>query len=83
MLWTYQLEGRRTSYEVCQSLDGSGYELKRRHEDGREEFETFATLEQLNQRIVSLERELLADGWCLAGSGSGSSRQPRATPKSP
>lgn len=68
MLWTYQLEGRRTSYEVCQSPDGSGFELKRRHDDGREEIETFATLEQLNQQIVKIERQLLADGWSLAGS---------------
>jgi hypothetical protein len=68
MLWTYQLDGRRTSYEVCQCSEGSGYELKRRHADGREECETFGTLEQLNQRIINIERQLLADGWSLAGS---------------
>jgi hypothetical protein len=68
MLWTYQLDGRRTSYEVCRTSDGSGYELKRRFENGTEEYEIFSSLDQLNDRIYKLERQLLADGWCLAGS---------------
>lgn len=67
MLWTYNRGERQTSYEVCQSADGSGYELERRFEDGREEFERFNTLEQLNQRIAKIEQELLVDGWSLAG----------------
>ncbi len=67
MLWTYQRAGRQTSYEVCQSADGSGYELKRKHENGQEEFERFSTIEQLNQRIQKIEQELLSDGWSLAG----------------
>lgn len=67
MLWTYNRAGLQTSYEVCQSADGSGYELKRRFEDGREEFERFNTIEQLNQRIAKIEEELLVDGWSLAG----------------
>jgi hypothetical protein len=70
MLWTYQRAGRQTSYEVCQSADGSGYELKRKHENGREEFERFSTIEQLNQRIQKIEMELLTDGWSLAGAAS-------------
>jgi hypothetical protein len=67
MLWTYQRAGRWTSYEVCQTNDGQGYEMKRRHEDGEEEFERFTTLEQLNRRIQKIEIELLSDGWSLAG----------------
>ena len=67
MLWTYRRAGRETRYEVCQSADGSGYELKRKHENGREEFERFSTIEQLNQRIRKIEEELLTDGWNLAG----------------
>ena len=67
MLWTYNRAGLQTSYEVCQSAEGSGYELKRRFEDGREEFERFNTIEQLNQRIAKIETELLVDGWSLAG----------------
>jgi hypothetical protein len=67
MLWTYNRAGRWTSYEVCQTHDGKGYEMKRRHEDGEEEFERFSTLEQLNRRIEQLELELLRDGWSLAG----------------
>ncbi len=68
MLWTYQRAGRQTSYEVCQSADGGGYELKRRHEDGREECERFHNLDQLNHRIHKIEVELLSGGWLLAGS---------------
>ena len=68
MLWIYKRDGRQTSYEVCQCADGPGYELKRRYEDGREELETFATLEQLNQRIVKIQRELATDGWKITGS---------------
>jgi hypothetical protein len=67
MLWTYSRAGLQTSYEVCQAADGSGYELKRRFEDGREEFERFNTIEPLNQRIAKIEKELLVDGWSLAG----------------
>jgi hypothetical protein len=67
MLWTFNRAGRQTSYEVCQTADGSGYELKRRHEDGRDEIERFHMLEQLNQRIQKIEHELLSDGWSLAG----------------
>jgi hypothetical protein len=67
VLWTYQRGGRQTSYEVCQALDGPGFELKRRHDDGREELETFATLEQLHRRIVAIQGELMTDGWSLAG----------------
>ena len=26
MLWTYNRAGRQTSYEVCQTADGSGYD---------------------------------------------------------
>jgi hypothetical protein len=70
MLWTYNRAGRQTSYEVCQTADGSGYELKRRYEDGREELERFNTLEELNQRIQTIEQELLTDGWSLAGTGT-------------
>jgi hypothetical protein len=70
MLWTYNREGRQTSYEVCQAADGSGFELKRRHEDGREEFERFTTIEQLTQRIHKLEEELVTGGWSLAGSSA-------------
>jgi hypothetical protein len=67
MLWTYNRAGLQTSYEVCQAADGFGYELKRRYEDGREGFERFNTIEQLNQRIAKIEVELLVDGWSLAG----------------
>jgi hypothetical protein len=67
MLWTYKRDGRQTSYEVCQALDGPGFELKRHHDDGREELETFATLEQLHRRIVKIQGDLTIDGWSLAG----------------
>ena len=67
MLWTYNRAGLQTSYEVCQAADGSGYEIKRKYEDGREEFERFNTIEQLNHRIAKIEIELLVDGWSLAG----------------
>jgi hypothetical protein len=67
MLWTYNRAGLQTSYEVCQAADGLGYELKRKYEDGREEFERFNTIEQLNHRIAKIEQELLVDGWSLAG----------------
>jgi hypothetical protein len=67
MLWTYNRGGRQTSYEVCQAADGSGYELKRRYEDGHVVLERFSTLEQLNHRIQGIEAELVDGGWSLAG----------------
>ena len=44
--------------------------MKRRYEDGREELERFHTLEQLNQRIQTIEQELLSGGWSLAGAST-------------
>ena len=67
MLWTFRRRDDQTSYEVCRAGDGSGFELKRRHDDGREDSETFLTLEQLNQRRFTLEQQLLNDGWSLVG----------------
>lgn len=67
MLWTFRRKGHQTSYEICQAADGSGYELKRRLDDGGEQSEIFATLEQLNQRRFALDQELLKDGWNLVG----------------
>ena len=68
MLWTYHRDGRQTSYEVNQSVDGVHFELKRRHDDGREELETFQSFAALDKRIQGLRDELAATGWCLAGS---------------
>ena len=65
MLWTFRRRDDQTSYEVCQAIDGSGYELRRRLDDGREESEIFPTLEQLNQRRFTIEQQLLSDGWNL------------------
>ncbi len=65
MLWTFRRRNDQTSYEVCRAADGSGYELKRRLDDGREESEIFATIEQLNQRRFDIDQELLRDGWSL------------------
>jgi hypothetical protein len=69
MLWTYLLDGRQTSYEVNQSADGVHFELKRRHDNGREEVETFQHLSELDGRIRQLRDELDAAGWSLAGTG--------------
>jgi hypothetical protein len=77
MLWTYLLNGRQTSYEVNQSADGVHFELKRRHDDGREEVETFEHLNELDGRIRQLRDELNAAGWSLAGAGP-----PRLRPSS-
>lgn len=67
MLWTFRRESHQTSYEVCRVADGSGFELKRRLDDGREESEIFATLEQLNQRRFAIDQQLFKDGWNLVG----------------
>jgi hypothetical protein len=70
MLWTYHRQGLRTSYEVNQSADGACFELKRRHDDGREECETFNTLTDLDRRIADLRDELVGAGWMLAGAAA-------------
>ena len=67
MLFTYNKKDRQTSYEVCQSVDGSGYELNRRFDDGHEELEIFTSVDLLNQRINNIEEQLRSDGWSLAG----------------
>ena len=67
VLFTYNKKDRQTSYEVCRSADGAGYELNRRFDDGHEEIETFASVELLNQRIDNIEEQLRSGGWSLAG----------------
>jgi len=67
MLWTYDRNGERTTYDVCQSPDGTGFELRHKDADGREVVERFSTIEQLNRRLAMLDDSMQRDGWQLAG----------------
>ena len=68
MLWTYDRDGERTTYDVCQSADGRGFELRHRDREGREVVEKFDSIEQLNRRLAAIDDALQRDGWQLAGS---------------
>ncbi len=67
MLWTYDRNGERATYDVCQSPDGSGFELRHRDGEGREVVERFSSIEQLNRRLAMLDDAMQRDGWQLAG----------------
>jgi hypothetical protein len=67
MLWTYERTGKQTEIEVRAALAGDGFELRRKDADGREIVETFPSPEELNRRMMKIEADLVADGWCLAG----------------
>lgn len=67
MLWTFERSGRLVHYEIRRSLDSSQYELVFQDADGHEAHESFEREAEVLDRARSLQRELFADGWFLAG----------------
>ena len=69
MLWTFQRGSEVLHYEIRHAEDGSGFELVFHQPDGRQTCEQFPDSSALNQRVIELQKSLLADGWFVA-SGS-------------
>ena len=67
MLWTFERNGVKRLVEVRAAMDGNGYELRRLDVEGREVIERFQSAEELSRRVSKVEKDLLEDGWSLAG----------------
>jgi hypothetical protein len=67
MLWTFHRQGQRLVYEIRSALDAPGFELAIQQPDGTETIELFVDHVAADHRSQELQRQLLNDGWWIAG----------------
>ena len=67
MLWSFHRGGEHLAYEIRTRVDGVGFELIIRRPDGSETVERFDEHTAVDRRAEQLQRELLDNGWWLAG----------------
>ena len=67
MLWSFHRAGEQLVYEIRTRPDAHGYELIIRSPDGTEKVELFEDHTAVDRRAEELQRELLDNGWWLAG----------------
>lgn len=63
MIWFFERDDSRLSYEIRRQADGHDYELVITSPDGRQHIEDYADPLELLHRTEQLERSLRADGW--------------------
>jgi hypothetical protein len=67
MIWTFHRKGEQLVYEIRRAPDATGIELVIQQPDGTETVERFADHSGVDRRALELQRQLLKDGWWLAG----------------
>ena len=67
MLWSFHRGSEHLVYEIRNRTDAGGFELIIRKPDGSETIERFADHTEVDRRAAELQRELLDNGWWLAG----------------
>ena len=67
MLWSFHKGGQHLMYEIRARTDARGYELIIHNDDGSETVELFDDHTAVDTRAETLQRELLQNGWWLAG----------------
>jgi hypothetical protein len=63
MIWFFDREGQRLSYEIRRTDVGDGYELVVTHPDGHTEVERMDEPSDLLKRCAELGETLREDGW--------------------
>lgn len=63
MIWFFEREAARLSYEIRNATEGTEYELVITHPDGRQQVEAFSDASVLMERSVHLRDTLHAQGW--------------------
>jgi hypothetical protein len=63
MIWFFERQQARLSYEIRRATDGQDYELVITHPDGRQQVEAFSDTTGLMERSVSLRDALASAGW--------------------
>ena len=67
MLWSFHRGGEQLVYEIRSRTEAAGFELIVRKPDGSETVELFDEHTAVDRRAEELQRELLHNGWWLAG----------------
>lgn len=63
MIWFFERQNCRLSYEIRRQADGHDYELVVTCPDGQQDVECYADATELLRRSEALERSLRAAGW--------------------
>jgi hypothetical protein len=63
MIWFFERQRARLSYEIRRAYDGQDYELVITLPDGRQQVEAFADTAGLMERSVWLRDALASQGW--------------------
>ncbi len=63
MIWLFDREGQRISYEICREDGGDGYLLVMTSDAGRKRVEHVEQPSELIERSVAQMRQLKDDGW--------------------
>ena len=63
MMWLWEREGQRLTYEVRQASDGAAYELTITYPDGTEESERLPAPTVLLERSFAWKERLTSEGW--------------------
>ncbi len=63
MIWLWEREGQRLTYEVRKTTDPEIYELSVKYPDGSEENERFGSPAALLEGSVGWRDRLWGDGW--------------------
>jgi hypothetical protein len=63
MIWFFERQAARLSYEIRNATEGTEYELVITHPDGAQQIEAFTDAALLIERSVRLRDRLVSEGW--------------------
>lgn len=63
MIWFFERQQARLSYEIRRATEGTEFELVITHPDGSQQIEAFTDASTLMERSVNLRDSLAAQGW--------------------
>jgi hypothetical protein len=69
MIWFFTRGSAQIDIEVRRAVDPDGYELVVDYSDGSEGIERFTNPRRLVERSLTLQRQLIRDGWMPSGPG--------------
>ena len=69
MIWFFTRDSAQIDIEVRRINEPDGYELVVDYSDGSEKIERFTNPRRLVDRTLTLQRELIGDGWMPSGPG--------------
>jgi hypothetical protein len=69
MIWFFTRGSAQIDIEVRRTIEPDGYELVVDYSDGSEGVERFINPRRLVERTLTLQRDLIQDGWMPSGPG--------------